>query len=55
MSAAGQEEARQVQLAPVSRNGTAYVGLLETLGWIDWMGEQVAQIGAPLLAALLIC
>ena len=32
-----------------------YVSLLETLGSIDWMGEQVAQIGAPLLAALLIC
>jgi di/tricarboxylate transporter len=32
-----------------------YVGLLETLGTIDWLGEQVASIGAPLLAALLIC
>jgi di/tricarboxylate transporter len=32
-----------------------YVSLLETLGSIDWLGEQVAQIGAPLLAALLIC
>ena len=32
-----------------------YVGLLETLGTIDWLGEQVAQISAPLLAALLIC
>jgi di/tricarboxylate transporter len=32
-----------------------YASLLETLGSIDWMGEQVAQIGAPLLAALLIC
>jgi Na+/H+ antiporter NhaD/arsenite permease-like protein len=32
-----------------------YVGLLETLGTIDWLGEQVAAIGAALLAALLIC
>ena len=32
-----------------------YVGLLETLGSIDWLGEQVATIGAPMLAALLIC
>jgi di/tricarboxylate transporter len=32
-----------------------YVSLLETLGSIDWLGEQVASIGAPLLAALLIC
>jgi di/tricarboxylate transporter len=32
-----------------------YVGLLETLGTIDWLGEKVAAIGAPLLAALLIC
>jgi Na+/H+ antiporter NhaD/arsenite permease-like protein len=32
-----------------------YVGLLETLGTIDWLGEQVAKISAPLLAALLIC
>ena len=32
-----------------------YVGLLENIGTIDWLGEQVATIGAPLLAALLIC
>jgi di/tricarboxylate transporter len=32
-----------------------YVSLLETLGSIDWLGEQVAAIGAPLFAALLIC
>jgi di/tricarboxylate transporter len=32
-----------------------YVSLLETLGSIDWLGEQVASIGAPLFAALLIC
>jgi di/tricarboxylate transporter len=32
-----------------------YVTLLENLGTIDWLGEQVTKIGAPLLAALLIC
>jgi di/tricarboxylate transporter len=32
-----------------------YVGLLETLGTIDWLGEQVASIGTPLLAALMVC
>jgi Na+/H+ antiporter NhaD/arsenite permease-like protein len=32
-----------------------YVGLLETLGSIDWLGEQVALISAALVAALLIC
>lgn len=32
-----------------------YVSVLETLGTIDWLGEQVATIGAPLFAALLIC
>jgi di/tricarboxylate transporter len=32
-----------------------YVSLLETLGSIDWLGEQVAAIGAPVFAALLIC
>jgi di/tricarboxylate transporter len=32
-----------------------YVSLLETLGSIDWLGEQVATIGAALVAALLIC
>ena len=31
-----------------------YVGLLETLGTIDWLGEQVATIDSTLLAALLI-
>jgi hypothetical protein len=31
------------------------VSLLETLGSIDWLGEQVASIGSALLAALLIC
>ncbi len=32
-----------------------YVGLLESIGTIDWLGEQVATIDAALLAALLIC
>ncbi len=32
-----------------------YVSLLEEMGTIDWMGETVADVGAPLLAALLIC
>ena len=31
------------------------VSLLETLGSIDWLGEQVATIGSALFAALLIC
>jgi di/tricarboxylate transporter len=32
-----------------------YVSLLETYGSIDWLGDQVATIGAALFAALLIC
>jgi di/tricarboxylate transporter len=32
-----------------------YVGLLENIGTIDWLGEQVATISAALVAALLIC
>jgi di/tricarboxylate transporter len=32
-----------------------YVGLLEEIGTIDWLGEHVAEISAPLIAALLIC
>ena len=32
-----------------------YVTLMENLGTIDWLGDQVTQIGAPLLAALIIC
>jgi Na+/H+ antiporter NhaD/arsenite permease-like protein len=32
-----------------------YVGLLEELGSIDWLGEQVATISTALIAALLIC
>ena len=32
-----------------------YVGLLEEIGTIDWLGEQVATLNRALLAALLIC
>lgn len=32
-----------------------YVSLMENIGTIDWLGEGVAGIGAPLLAAILIC
>jgi len=32
-----------------------YVGLMQEIGTIDWLGERVADIGAPLLAALIIC
>jgi di/tricarboxylate transporter len=32
-----------------------YVSLLETIGTIEWLGEQVATINATLIAALLIC
>ena len=32
-----------------------YVGLLENIGTIDWLGEHVATISATLIAALLIC
>ncbi|GAA2083316.1 SLC13 family permease [Streptomyces albiaxialis] len=32
-----------------------YVSLMERLGTIDWLGDRVASIDAPLLAALLIC
>jgi len=32
-----------------------YVSLLENIGTIDWLGEQVATIGAALFAAMLIC
>jgi hypothetical protein len=31
------------------------VGVLEEMGTIDWVGENVAAIGIPLLAALLLC
>ena len=32
-----------------------YVGVLEEMGTIDYVGEAITQVGAPLLAALLIC
>ena len=32
-----------------------YVTLLENLGTIDWLGNQVTKIGSALLAALIIC
>ncbi|WKN49491.1 SLC13 family permease [Nocardioides sp. Arc9.136] len=32
-----------------------YVNLLQDQGVVDWLGEQVAEVGAPLVAALLIC
>ena len=32
-----------------------YVGLMQRIGTIDWLGHQVAGIGVPLLAALVIC
>jgi di/tricarboxylate transporter len=32
-----------------------YVSLMEEVGTIDWMGDRVAGVGTPLLAALLIC
>lgn len=32
-----------------------YVSLLQDQGTVDWLGNQVAGVGAPLVAALLIC
>ena len=32
-----------------------YVSLLENIGTVEWLGEKVANIGAPLVAALVIC
>jgi di/tricarboxylate transporter len=32
-----------------------YVGVLDEMGTIDWVGENVADVGAPLIAALLLC
>jgi di/tricarboxylate transporter len=32
-----------------------YVALLQQMGTIDWLGNEVAGIGTPLLAALVIC
>jgi len=32
-----------------------YVSLLQEQGTVEWLGNQVAGVGAPMLAALLIC
>ena len=32
-----------------------YVSLLENIGTVEWLGEKVAGMDAPLLAALVIC
>lgn len=32
-----------------------YVSLMENQGVVDWLGEKVADVGSPLVAALLIC
>ena len=32
-----------------------YVGVMQSIGTITWLGNEVATIGAPLLAALIIC
>ncbi|MCW3820093.1 SLC13 family permease [Micromonospora sp. DR5-3] len=32
-----------------------YVGVMQEIGTIKWLGEEVAGIGAPLIAALVIC
>ncbi|MFI9103251.1 SLC13 family permease [Streptomyces fildesensis] len=32
-----------------------YIALLQSLGVVDTLGEKIAAVGAPLLAALLIC
>jgi di/tricarboxylate transporter len=32
-----------------------YVGVMDHIGTIDWLGESVAKIGVPLLAAFVIC
>ncbi|PWR10691.1 hypothetical protein DKT69_28145 [Micromonospora sicca] len=32
-----------------------YVGVMQSIGTIDWLGQEVATIGAPLMAALVIC
>jgi di/tricarboxylate transporter len=32
-----------------------YVSLMQSIGTIKWLGNEVATIGAPLLAALIIC
>jgi di/tricarboxylate transporter len=32
-----------------------YVSVMESIGTIKWLGNEVATVGAPLLAALIIC
>jgi di/tricarboxylate transporter len=32
-----------------------YVGVMQSIGTIDWLGREVATVGAPLVAALVIC
>lgn len=32
-----------------------YVSLMQRMGTIDWLGNQVASLGTPLVAALVIC
>jgi di/tricarboxylate transporter len=32
-----------------------YVGVMQNIGTIDWLGKEVATVGAPLLAAIVIC
>jgi di/tricarboxylate transporter len=32
-----------------------YVGVMQSIGTIDWLGEEVATVGTPLIAALVIC
>ncbi|GII24039.1 SLC13 family permease [Planosporangium mesophilum] len=32
-----------------------YVGVMQSIGTIDWLGKEVAGVGAPLLAAIVIC
>ena len=32
-----------------------YVSVMETIGTIDWLGKEVATVGAPLVAAIVIC
>ena len=32
-----------------------YVGVLEQIGTIDYVGNAVADVGVPLIAALLLC
>ncbi|HEV7963442.1 MAG TPA: SLC13 family permease, partial [Actinoplanes sp.] len=32
-----------------------YVGVMQSIGTIDWLGKEVATVGAPLVAAIVIC